>query len=126
MKNAIIAAVVAAIISATAGSAATLGLSRIDQVQNSRLTRLERHDVAQRARFVRLEQRLTGDEFVVSSPSGLVPQTQNLYQQLFGCLSKETPVIVRPDGTVAAPAAGETPTAYLVTLDPTRCFHRSG
>lgn len=126
MKNALIAALVAAVVSSAAANAAGVRLSLVDRSQNARITKLERHEVRLKARAQTLEWETASLRWTMNGPpggaAGLVVQMQSLYQQLHGCHGAKTPVVIRSDGTLAAPADGETPTAFLVTRDATRCF----
>lgn len=100
MRNALISALVSAIVAASAGTAATVSL--MDRTQNERITRLERHDAHQKKRIAALEWYRDWTE-VRYGKTG--EQIQAIYSRSFGCLGRSTPeVVVRTDGTLGIPA----------------------
>lgn len=121
MRNALIAALVAAIVAASTGTAATMSL--MDRVQNQRIAKLTKTistlDTQNKALNKAQNERLFSLEFRFD---GTTPTIQQIYQRAYGCLGGTTGVVVRPDGTLAIPATGEAPTAELATRDTIRCY----
>ena len=119
MRNALAAAVVAAIVAASTGTAATV-VSWHDRAQDARIAKLVRHDAEQR-------ETIRGLQVEVTALQSRVGRVQDTLTYVYGasvvCLRPAyQPMVIRPDGTLASPAANETPTARVALVAP-GCWH---
>lgn len=118
MRNAVIAAIVAAIVAAGTGSAATISL--MDRVQNQRLARLENHDRTQRVRLATLEQTTSEQTKRIAQ---LETGARFMENYVLVCLGTDTLGVVR----TATPALDFSPDAahdeFRVVLLNESCWH---